>query len=98
MTIAEKNIMIVQFLNISPAHTGAYHLPQFGYKTDSCLWKDHFKPEELQFHKNWEWLMYVAKYANEKYTLELQLNTSEETEEVFERFIEMINTVNNYES
>jgi hypothetical protein len=96
MTIAEKNVLVAEYVNVLPMVTGAYHFLLFGYMTINGMWKDSFQPEQLKFHKDWNWLMFAVKYASKKNNTELLVNSAETIEEVFERIVHMIVTLKQY--
>lgn len=54
----ENNKLIAEFLG---QKGDVLQFPKFGYITTSGNWKDEFTPNELKFHKDWNWLMEVVK-------------------------------------
>ena len=96
MTQEEKSTMVAEFLNLLPMETGAYHLPIFGYVNMSGMWKDSFKIEEFKFHKDWNWTMFMVKQSSKKTNTELLVNSLETNEEVFDRVINIIQKLNEY--
>jgi len=68
------NELIAEFLGCKGTIS---NLPQFGYMTTSGDWKDEFTPNELKFHKNWNWLMEVVEKI-EGLNYSLEINKQEE--------------------
>ena len=56
--IIENNKLISIFMGKKES---PYEFSEFGYINSKGQWKDEFLPEQLKFHKDWNWLMKVVE-------------------------------------
>jgi len=63
-TTTENNKLIAEFMGYG-YQLSSYYIPKFGlYKSQyggGIVWEDCFRAEELQYHKDWNWLMEVVE-------------------------------------
>jgi hypothetical protein len=55
--IIDGNVLICEYMGVTPNVLGRYEFPGFGYITSVGNWKDEFKRHQLKFHSDWNWIM-----------------------------------------
>ena len=61
MNTTEKNKLIAEFLQVDKNENGTFELPQYGTIRLNGDFKTEFTAENLQYHKDWNWLMEVVE-------------------------------------
>lgn len=61
MNTTEKNKLIAEFLQVDKNENGTFELPQYGTIRLNGDFKTEFIAENLQYHKDWNWLMEVVE-------------------------------------
>jgi len=66
MNTTENNKLIAEFLQVDKNENGTFELPQYCKMTLGGNFKTEFTADNLQYHKNWNWLMEVVEKISHK--------------------------------
>ena len=64
-TTEEKNILIVEFLQVDKNENGTFELPQHCKMTLGGTFKTEFQSNQLKFHSDWNWLIPTIEKCRE---------------------------------
>jgi hypothetical protein len=97
----DGNVLIAEYMGVTPNVLGRYNFPGFGYMTSVGNWKDEFQRHQLKFHKDWNWSMEaciaVANYPDVEVLIQMRgdvLQVGNPKEELFKELISIINQIN----
>ena len=66
MNTTENNKLIAEFLQLDKNENGTFELPQYGTIRPNGDFKTEFIAENLQYHKDWNWLIEAIEKCREK--------------------------------